>query len=63
MELLSDRDLGSDETTVSQLIEQGYFGDKTQAALAEEFDLPLGTVKSRQRLALARLRRHLDPVL
>ena len=47
----------------NQLIEQGYFGDKTQAALAEEFDLPLGTVKSRQRLALARLRRHLDPVL
>jgi RNA polymerase sigma-70 factor (ECF subfamily) len=47
----------------NQLIEQGYFRDKTQAALADEFDLPLGTVKSRQRLALGRLRRHLDPVL
>jgi RNA polymerase sigma-70 factor (ECF subfamily) len=47
----------------NQLIVEGYFLDKSQAALAEEFDLPLGTVKSRQRLALARLRRHLDPVL
>ena len=47
----------------NQLIEQGYFGDKTQAALADEFDLPLGTVKSRQRLALGKLRRLLDPVL
>jgi RNA polymerase sigma factor (sigma-70 family) len=46
----------------NQLIEQGYFRDKTQAALADEFDLPLGTVKSRQRLALGRLRRHLDPI-
>jgi RNA polymerase sigma factor (sigma-70 family) len=44
------------------LIEQGYFRDKSQAALADEFDLPLGTVKSRQRLALGRLRRHLDPI-
>jgi RNA polymerase sigma factor (sigma-70 family) len=46
----------------NQLIEQGYFRDKTQTALADEFDLPLGTVKSRQRLALGRLRRHLDPI-
>jgi RNA polymerase sigma-70 factor, ECF subfamily len=46
----------------NQLIEQGYFRDKTQAALADELDLPLGTVKSRQRLALGRLRRHLEPL-
>ena len=46
----------------SQLIEQGYFRDKTQATLADELDLPLGTVKSRQRLALGRLRRHLEPL-
>jgi RNA polymerase sigma factor (sigma-70 family) len=46
----------------NQLIEQGYFRDKSQSALAHEFDLPLGTVKSRQRLALDRLRRHLDPI-
>jgi RNA polymerase sigma factor (sigma-70 family) len=46
----------------SQLIEHGYFRDKSQSALADEFDLPLGTVKSRQRLALGRLRLHLDPI-
>jgi RNA polymerase sigma factor (sigma-70 family) len=46
----------------NHLIEQGYFLDKSQAALADEFDLPLGTVKSRQRLALGKLRRHLDSV-
>lgn len=45
-----------------QLIEQGYFRDKTQATLADELNLPLGTVKSRQRLALGKLRRLLDPV-
>jgi RNA polymerase sigma factor (sigma-70 family) len=43
----------------NQLIEQGYFRDKSQSDLADEFNLPLGTVKSRQRLALGRLRRHL----
>jgi RNA polymerase sigma-70 factor (ECF subfamily) len=47
----------------NQLIEQGYFRDKTQSALADEFGLPLGTVKSRQRRALGRLRQHLDPIL
>lgn len=46
----------------SQLIEHGYFRDKSQSALADEFDLPLGTVKSRQRLALGTLRRHLEPI-
>jgi RNA polymerase sigma factor (sigma-70 family) len=46
----------------SQLIEQGYFHDKSQTALPDEFDLPLGTVKSRQRLALDKLRWHLDPI-
>ena len=45
-----------------QLIEQGYFGDKSQSVLADELDLPLGTVKSRQRLALDKLRRILEPV-
>jgi RNA polymerase sigma factor (sigma-70 family) len=46
----------------NQLIEQGYFLDKPQAVLADELGLPLGTVKSRQRLALGKLRRHLDPI-
>lgn len=44
------------------LIAQGYFGEKSQSALADELDLPLGTVKSRQRLALGKLRRLLDAV-
>jgi len=44
-----------------QLFEHSYFRDRSQSALADEFDLPLGTLKSRQRLALGRLRRHLDP--
>jgi RNA polymerase sigma-70 factor (ECF subfamily) len=46
----------------NRLIEQGYFAEKSQAALADELDLPLGTVKSRQRLALGKLRRLLDAV-
>jgi RNA polymerase sigma-70 factor, ECF subfamily len=46
----------------SRLIEQSYFAEKSQSALADELDLPLGTVKSRQRLALGKLRRLLDHV-
>lgn len=56
------RALASLPSEQSQLIEQGYFLDKPQTVLAHEFGLPLGTVKSRQRLALGRLRRHLDPI-
>ena len=39
-----------------QIIERAFFGDKTHAELAEETGLPLGTIKSRIRLALDRLR-------
>lgn len=42
------------------VIERLYFGDKTQAELAEETGLPLGTIKSRIRLALERLRGIMD---
>lgn len=38
------------------LIEQAYFGDLTQAEIAKITGLPLGTIKSRIRLALDRLR-------
>ncbi len=46
----------------NRLIAQGYFGQKSQTALADELDLPLGTVKSRQRLALGKLRRLLAAI-
>lgn len=39
-----------------QLIEQAYFGDLTQSEIAKITGLPLGTIKSRIRLALDRLR-------
>ncbi|UWR24252.1 sigma-70 family RNA polymerase sigma factor [Sulfitobacter sp. S190] len=38
------------------LIEQAYFGDLTQSEIAHITGLPLGTIKSRIRLALDRLR-------
>jgi RNA polymerase sigma-70 factor (ECF subfamily) len=41
----------------NELLRQGYYEDKSQSALADEHRLPLGTIKSRQRLALAKLRR------
>jgi len=39
-----------------QLIEKAYFGDLTHSEIAAETGLPLGTIKSRIRLALDRLR-------
>lgn len=39
-----------------ELIEKAYFGDLTHSEIAEETGLPLGTIKSRIRLALDRLR-------
>jgi RNA polymerase sigma-70 factor (ECF subfamily) len=38
------------------LIKRAYFGDLTHSEIAEETGLPLGTIKSRIRLALERLR-------
>ncbi len=42
-----------------KLIEQAYFGEMTQAEIADITGLPLGTIKSRIRLALDRLRHSL----
>lgn len=39
-----------------EILQKAYFEDKSHRAIADELRLPLGTVKSRIRLALARLR-------
>jgi RNA polymerase sigma-70 factor (ECF subfamily) len=40
-----------------ELIQKAYFGDLSHSEIAEATGLPLGTIKSRIRLALERLRR------
>ena len=47
-------DLPEDQARIIQL---SFFEDKPHAAIARELDIPLGTVKSRVRLAVARLRK------
>lgn len=42
-----------------ELIEKAYFGDLSHSEIAAETGLPLGTIKSRIRLALDRLRHKL----
>jgi RNA polymerase sigma-70 factor (ECF subfamily) len=43
-----------------QILQQAYFAEKPQSAIARDLGVPLGTVKSRVRLALARLRKLLE---
>jgi RNA polymerase sigma-70 factor (ECF subfamily) len=43
-----------------QLIERAYFGDLSHREIAAETGLPLGTIKSRIRLALERLRHQMS---
>ena len=38
------------------MIEASFFADKPHSQIATELGIPLGTVKSRLRLAMARLR-------
>ena len=40
-----------------QVIELSFFADKPHSEIAAQLDIPLGTVKSRLRLAMARLKR------
>jgi RNA polymerase sigma-70 factor (ECF subfamily) len=54
-ELLDD--LSADQLLV---IRKAFFEDKTHSVIAQELGLPLGTVKSRIRLALSRLRERLE---
>lgn len=42
------------------VVEQRIYGEKTFAAIAEELDVPLGTVLTRNRLALEKLRNALS---
>jgi len=44
----------------ARLLRMSFFEDKTHDAIATELDMPLGTVKSRIRLAVAKLRRSLE---
>ncbi len=42
------------------LIERAFWGEMSHSEIASETGLPLGTIKSRIRLALERLRQHMD---
>lgn len=43
----------------AEVVRMAYFEDKAHGTIAEETDLPLGTVKSRLRLAMGRLKKAL----
>jgi RNA polymerase sigma-70 factor, ECF subfamily len=45
-----------------QVVELSFFADKPHSQIAAELGIPLGTVKSRLRLAMARLKRMLGEV-
>ena len=53
------KDLPADQI---QVVELSFFADKPHSQIAAELDIPLGTVKSRLRLAMARLKRILGEV-
>jgi RNA polymerase sigma-70 factor (ECF subfamily) len=47
-------------TEQRQVLEMAYFGGRTQAQIAEEIAIPIGTVKTRTLAAMRKLRRALD---
>lgn len=56
------RAIGSLPREQADLLRIFYFEDKTHSVIADELGLPLGTVKSRLRLAVAKLRGLLEGV-
>jgi RNA polymerase sigma-70 factor, ECF subfamily len=46
-----------------QVIEMAYYKGKSQSAIAQELDLPLGTIKSRSRQGLLKLRQLLQDLV
>lgn len=61
-ELLRDlvASLGSLPDEQREVLALQYLGGRTQAEVSSELDVPLGTVKGRSRLGLARMRRELE---
>ena len=57
------RALGTLPLEQRELIEHAYFQGLTQSELAERFNLPLGTVKTRVRTGMMTLRRELQQVM
>lgn len=45
----------------AEVVRMSFFSDKPHSQIAEELGLPMGTVKSRLRLALKKVRAALDP--
>ena len=43
-----------------QVLDMAYFDGKTQATIADELQIPIGTVKTRTLAAMRKLRRVLD---
>jgi RNA polymerase sigma-70 factor, ECF subfamily len=50
-------------TAQKQIIEMGYYQGKSQAEIAQELNLPLGTVKTRSRQGLLKLRQFLQDLV
>jgi RNA polymerase sigma-70 factor, ECF subfamily len=55
--------LGQLPAAQKQVLEMGYYQDKSQSEIAQELDLPLGTVKTRSRQGLLKLRQFLQDLV
>jgi RNA polymerase sigma-70 factor, ECF subfamily len=55
--------LGQLPTAQKQVLEMGYYQGKSQSEIAQELDLPLGTVKTRSRQGLLKLRQFLQDLV